>query len=59
MGVTVEVFLRGQVVVLDDAIGVDPVDELFLDGFAIWVFADHAFAGVTCSKGGLCCSAGA
>jgi hypothetical protein len=59
MGVTVEVFLRGQVVVLDDAIGVDPVDELFLDGVAIRVFADHAFAGVTCSKGGLCCSAGA
>jgi hypothetical protein len=59
MGVTVEVLLRGQVVVLDDAVGVDPVDELFLDGFAFWVFADHAFAGVTCNKSGLCCSAGA
>jgi hypothetical protein len=59
MGVTIEVFLRGQVVVLDDAVGVDPVDELFLDGFAIWVFADHAFAGVACNKSGPCCSAGA
>jgi hypothetical protein len=59
VGVTVEVCSRVQFVVLDDAIGVDPVDELFLDGFAFWVFADHAFAGVTCNKSGLYCSAGA
>ncbi len=59
VGVTVEGCHRAQVVVLDDAVGMDPVDELLLDGFAFWVFADHAFACVTCSKCGLCCSAGA
>ncbi|MGC1581138.1 MAG: hypothetical protein WA766_06625 [Candidatus Acidiferrales bacterium] len=59
VGVTVEGCHRAQVVVLDNAVGMDPVDELLVDGFAFWVFADHAFACVTCSKCGLCCSAGA
>ncbi|MGC1686992.1 MAG: hypothetical protein WA734_15300 [Candidatus Acidiferrales bacterium] len=48
----VEAAARGQAVVFDDVAGVEPVDEGFLDGFAFRVLADHAFAGVTCNKGG-------
>lgn len=51
-GMMVEAGARGQAVVFHDVVGVEPVDEGFLDGLAFRVFADHAFAGVTSSRGG-------
>ena len=50
--VTVEVCARRQVVIIRDVVGMEPVNEFLLNGFAFRVIAYHAFACVT-YKGGL------
>ena len=46
VGVTVEGGEAGEIVVFDDLVVPGPVEEGFVDGFAIGVRADGAFAGM-------------
>jgi hypothetical protein len=57
VGVAIEGGDAGEFVIADDAWDICPVEEGFVDGFAVGVVADGAFAGV--AIGGWGCIAGA